>query len=256
MEILAIVPARSGSKSVPDKNIRMVAGKPMLAWSIGHALASSRINRVIVSTDSERYADIAREYGAEVPFLRPAEYATDTALDIDVFVHALTWLDEHEGYRPDIVVQLRPTYPKRDPADIDAMIMQLADHPEADSVRSLALATEIPYKMWVTEKEEHAPAPGQGTENGATGRILPLVKDIPECYNMPRQKLPTVYYQNACIDIARRSTIMEKHSMTGDVILGYIMRENLDIDTETELLKSQVKLLEAELDELRRTHAK
>ena len=92
MNILAIIPARSGSKSVIDKNIRMMGGKPMLAHSIGHALQSKYINRVIVSTDSERYAAIAREYGAEIPFLRPAEYATDTALDIEVFRHALSFL--------------------------------------------------------------------------------------------------------------------------------------------------------------------
>ena len=220
MEVLAIIPARSGSKSVPDKNIRMISGKPMLAWSIGHALGAGHITRVIVSTDSEEYADIARRYGAETPFLRPAEYATDTALDLDVFRHALTWLDENEGYKPDIIVQLRPTYPKRRVHDIQNMIEMLIDHPEADSVRSVAPATEIPYKMWTFDRDE---------------RILPVVKDLPECYNMPRQELPVAYYQNACIDVMRRSTILEKNSMTGDVILGYLMDENFDIDTEDEL---------------------
>ena len=240
MEILALIPARSGSKSVPDKNIRMVAGKPMLAWSIGHALGAGHITRVIVSTDSEEYAKIARDYGAEVPFLRPAEYATDTALDIDVFRHALKWLEENEGYKPDIIVQLRPTYPKRRVEDIESMIGMLIDHPEADSVRSVAPATEIPFKMWVS-------APGainkkttdDCIKTGDMGRIDPVVKDIPECYNMPRQELPTAYYQNACIDIMRRSTIMEKDSMTGDVILGYLMDENFDIDTEEELERVQ-----------------
>ena len=110
MNILAIIPARSGSKSVVNKNIRLINNKPMMAYSIEHALNSKLINRVIVSTDSEEYAEIARQYGAEVPFIRPAEYATDTALDIDVFRHALTFLKETEGYEADIVVQLRPTY--------------------------------------------------------------------------------------------------------------------------------------------------
>ena len=245
MEILALIPARSGSKSVPDKNIRYVAGKPMLAWSIGHALGAGSVTRVIVSTDSEKYAEIARSYGAEVPFIRPAQYATDTALDIDVFRHALSWLDEREGYRPDIIVQLRPTYPKRSIEDIEAMIRLLADHPEADSVRSVAVASEIPYKMWVaaeTVEDKAARSKGQRKEkngpdsaDGNLGRILPVVKDIPECYNMPRQELPVAYYQNACIDIMRYDTIMKKNSMTGDVILGYLMRENYDIDTEEEL---------------------
>ena len=224
MEILVLIPARSGSKSVPDKNIRMIGGKPMLAWSIGHALGAGLVTRVIVSTDSEEYAEIARKYGAEVPFIRPTEYATDTALDIEVFRHALTWLDENEGYRPDIIVQLRPTYPKRNVNDIQNMIEMLIDNPEADSVRSVAPATEIPYKMWTFDRE---------------GRILPVVKDLPECYNMPRQELPTAYYQNACIDVMRYDTIMKKNSMTGDVILGYLMQENLDIDTEEELEKAR-----------------
>lgn len=96
-KILALIPARSGSKSVVNKNIRKINGKPMMAYSIEHAKASKYINRIIVSTDSEEYAQIAREYGAETPFIRPAEYATDTALDIDVFAHALSFLKEKEG---------------------------------------------------------------------------------------------------------------------------------------------------------------
>lgn len=239
MEILALIPARSGSKSVPDKNIRMIGGKPMLAWSIGHALGAGHITRVIVSTDSEEYADIARKFGADVPFIRPAEYATDTALDIDVFKHALTWLDEHEGYRPDIIVQLRPTYPKRKVDDIQNMIEMLIDHPEADSVRSVAPATEIPYKMWVCKSENNKM---DDSANISIGRILPVVKDLPECYNMPRQELPTAYYQNACIDVMRYDTVMKKNSMTGDVILGYLMQENFDIDTETELEKAKAEI--------------
>ena len=161
MNVLAVIPARSGSKSVKDKNIRMVNGKPMLAYSIEHAKNSKHINRIIVSTDSEEYADIAKEYGAEIPFLRPAEYATDTALDYDVFLHCLTYLKEQEGYEADIVVQLRPTYPIRNIQDIDAMIEMLLDNKEADSVRSVAPAKEIPNKMWHKDID---------------GRITPLIQ--------------------------------------------------------------------------------
>lgn len=224
MNILAIIPARAGSKSVPNKNIRIIGGKPMLAHSVQHAIDSKLINRVILSTDSEEYAAIGREYGAETPFIRPSEYATDTALDIDVFEHALKWLKEKEGYEADIVVQLRPTYPKRNPEDIDKMISMLIEDAEADSVRSIALAGEIPYKMW------------RMSENG---EVKPLLTDVFEGYNMPRQELPTVYYQNACIDVMRGKTILEKHSMTGEKILGYVMTENLDIDTEAELEKAK-----------------
>lgn len=220
MNILAIIPARSGSKSVPHKNIRLLNGKPMLAYSIEHAKKSAYINRIILSTDSEEYAAIGREYGAEVPFLRPAQYATDTALDIEVFHHCLTFLEDQEGYRADIVVQLRPTYPIRDIEDIDAMIRILLDHPDFDSVRSIAPAKEIPYKMWHRQED---------------GSITPIMKDIKECYNMPRQQLPKVYYQNACIDVIRGSVILKQYSMSGSKIYGYQMLRNYDIDTEEEL---------------------
>ena len=237
MQILAIIPASAGSKSVPNKNIRNIGGKPMLAHSIDHAKESKTVNRIIVSTDSAEYARIAKEYGAEVPFLRPAEYATDTALDYDVFYHALTWLKENDHYMPDVVVQLRPTYPIRRSEDIDNMVELLLKHPEADSVRSMTKATEIPYKMWLLKdsciKSEVEGCQILGDEKGAaTGQIIPLIKDIPECYNMPRQQLPVAYYQNACIDVFRSMVVLEKHSMSGDCILGYEMSENYDIDTE------------------------
>ena len=249
MNILAVIPARAGSKSVPHKNIRLIGGKPMLAHSIEHAKQSQYINRVIVSTDSEEYAKIAREYGAEVPFLRPQEYATDTALDYDVFFHALTWLKEREGYEADIVVQLRPTYPIRNVSDIDNMIRLLMDNPQADSVRSMAKATEIPYKMWLSKPIEsqnladNIEAKEISFDNARRGlltgeEVHPLMTSIPECYNMPRQELPIAYYQNACIDVFRPKVVLEKHSMSGDVILGYEMTENYDIDTEEDFQKA------------------
>lgn len=241
MKVLAVIPARAGSKSVPHKNIRMIGGKPMIAHSITHAKESRYINRILVSTDSEDYAEIAREYGAEVPFLRPAEYATDFALDYDVFLHALTWLKENEGYEPDIVVQLRPTYPIRKVEDIDKMIEMLINNPKADSVRSMTKATEIPYKMWL-KAENIGENTDKGIENTDVVKIEPLMKDIPECYNMPRQQLPCVYYQNACIDVFRPFVVTEKHSMSGDYILGYEMSENFDIDTEEDFLRATERL--------------
>lgn len=219
MNILAIIPARSGSKSIPNKNIRLFNGKPMLTYSIEHAKASKYINRIILSTDSEEYAEIGRQYGAEVPFLRPAEYARDTSLDIEAFYHCLSYLSEVEKYYADIVVQLRPTYPIRDPSDIDAMIELMLKHADFDSVRSITPAKEIPYKMW---------------HKNTDGTISPIMKDIPECYNMPRQQLPQVYYQNACIDVVRGEVILKQRSMSGKRICGYEMSRNFDIDTEEE----------------------
>ena len=223
-EVLAIIPARSGSKSVKDKNIRMINGKPMMAYSIGHALQAECIDRVIVSTDSGKYAQIAREYGAEVPFLRPAEYATDTALDIDVFVHALRYLEENEGYMPELVVQLRPTYPVRRISDIENMVKYMRDNPDIDSIRCIAPAKEIAYKMWFKDENN---------------MLRPVMTDIPECYNMPRQQLPKIYYQNACIDVVRTEVVLNQHSMSGSKIAGYEMDENFDIDTEDEFLEAE-----------------
>lgn len=223
-EVLAIIPARSGSKSVKDKNIRMINGKPMMAYSIGHALQAECIDRVIVSTDSGKYAQIAREYGAEVPFLRPAEYATDMALDIDVFEHALRYLEENEGYMPELVVQLRPTYPVRRISDIENMVKYMRDNPDIDSIRCIAPAKEIAYKMWFKDENN---------------MLRPVMTDIPECYNMPRQQLPKIYYQNACIDVVRTEVVLNQHSMSGSKIAGYEMDENFDIDTEDEFLEAE-----------------
>lgn len=218
-KILALITARSGSKSVVHKNIRKINGKPMMAYSIEHAKASKYINRIVVSTDSEEYAAIAREYGAETPFIRPAEYATDTALDIDVFEHALGFFKEEEGYVPDIVVHLRPTYPYRNPADIDKMIeIMLADE-TVDAVRSVKKNEVVPHKMWYLK------------ENGT---MEPLMKDIPEAYNMPRQELPATYYQNGNVDLLRPRNVTEYHSMTGKNIKGFEMTEMYDVDTESD----------------------
>lgn len=232
--VLAIIPARSGSKSVVDKNIRIIGGKPMLAHSIDHAQRAACIDRVLVSTDSEKYAQIAKEYGAEVPFLRPAEYATDTALDYDVFHHALKWLQENEGYVPDLVVQLRPTYPLRDVRDIDRMVEMMIQDPSIDSMRCIAPAGEVPHKMWLMDEDTCEP--------GNSVMIRPLLTDIPEAYNMPRQQLPKVYYQNACIDVIRSRVILEDHSMSGKRIAGYVMTENYDIDTEEEFARAAQRL--------------
>lgn len=219
LKILALVTARSGSKGVPGKNIRHINGKPMMAYSIEHALASKYINRVILTTDSEEYAAIGREYGAETPFIRPAEYATDTALDIDVFEHALGWLKEKEDYVPDIIVHLRPTYPFRDVEDIDTMIKMMIDDESVDAIRSVTKNTVVPHKMWYLKED---------------GTLDSLMKDIPEAYNMPRQALPDTYVQNGNTDLLRPRCVTEYHSMTGKNIKGYVMKENYDVDCEAD----------------------
>src|SRR5512137_723249 len=128
MEILALIPARGGSKSIPRKNIRLLAGYPLMAYSIAAAIRSKGVTRTIVSTDDEEIARVAQSYGAETPFLRPLEYALDNTTDFPVFTHALSWLKENEEYQPDVVVQLRPTSPLRPPDCVDRAIQILLDH--------------------------------------------------------------------------------------------------------------------------------
>ena len=220
MKVLAVIPARSGSKSIIHKNIKLLNGKPLMVYSIEHALQSALINRVIVSTDDKNYAEIALRAGAEVPFIRPDEISLDDSTDLEFFQHALKWLKENEEYVPDICVQLRPTHPVRKITDIDAMITLLTDDPDADSVRSVVENTNtIPYKMWFMNDDKSLKAllgyPGH-----------------PEPYNMPRQLLPKTYFQNASVDIIRTSCITNKNSLSGSKILGYLMNEQFDIDYE------------------------
>ncbi len=220
-EVLALIPARSGSKVVPDKNIKPISGKPLLAYSIKHALDSELIDRTIISTDSPVYAEIARKYGAESPFLRPQEISQDSSTDLELFTHALNWLYEKESYVPDICVHLRPTYPIRNVKDIDKAIQILMNNPDIDSVRSVVLVNETPFKMWF---------------RGDSNLLSPVVKmEIKEAYNLPRQLLPGVFVQNACIDVVRTRIITEMKSMTGSRIYGYVMDNYFDIDTEQQL---------------------
>src|SRR5512133_1061873 len=141
-EIFALIPARGGSKGIPRKNIRNFSGYPLIAWSIAAAKQSELVTRIIVSTDDEEIAAVAREWGAETPFLRPAELAQDKSTDLPLFEHALKLLEEIEGYHPQIVVQLRPTSPIRPKTMVDDAIRILLNHPDADCVRGVVPAAQ------------------------------------------------------------------------------------------------------------------
>ena len=147
-EVLAIIPARGGSKSIPRKNILDFAGYPLIAYSIAASLGSATVDRVIVSTDDEEIAAISRAYGAETPFLRPVEFSQDETPDLPVFIHALEWLESQESYQPDIVIQLRPTSPFRKVSHIDQAVYQLLERPQADAVRTVCIPFQNPFKMW------------------------------------------------------------------------------------------------------------
>lgn len=231
--VLALIPARGGSKSIPHKNIRLLAGYPLIAYSIAAARAATLVTRVVVSTDDPEIAAVARSYGAEVPFLRPAEHAQDNTPDLPVFQHALNWLAENEDYRPEIVVQLRPTSPFRRVWHIDQAVARLLDRPEADAVRTVCLPFQNPFKMWRIQPD---------------GLMQPLIQiaDAPEPYNLPRQALPEVYWQTGYVDAARADTILTQGSMTGQRILPLVIdpSEWVDIDSPDDWRRAE-RLLES-----------
>lgn len=236
MHILALIPARGGSKSIPHKNIQPLAGFPLIAYSIAAATQSKFITRTIVSTDDAEIARIARGYGAETPFMRPAEFAQDNTLDYPVFTHALSWLNENEAYQPEILVQLRPTSPLRPPECVDQAVQILLEHPEADSVRGVIPSGQNPYKMWQINEQ---------------GRMTPLLSlsGVGEPFNSPRQALPQTFWQTGHIDAIRSSTITEKGSLSGDRIypLQIDPRYAIDIDTLSDWQRAEWVISQGDL---------
>lgn len=236
-EVLAIIPARGGSKSIPRKNARLFAGQPLLAFSIAAAQQADAVTRILISTDDAEMAEMARQLGAEAPFLRPTEIAQDSTLDLPVFQHALQWLAKNEGYKPDIVVQLRPTSPLRPPGLVDEAVRLLLAHPKADSVRGVVPSGQNPHKMWTFS---------------AGGPMQPLLKakGVAEPYNAPRQKLPATYWQTGHIDAIRAATILKKNSMSGEEIWPLVIdpRYAVDIDTLNDWRRGEWLATSGELD--------
>lgn len=230
--ILALIPARGGSKGIPRKNIKSFAGYPLIAWSIAAAKQSKLVTRIIVSTDDEEIAAVAREWGAETPFLRPDELALDKTTDLPVFEHALKWLEDVEGYRPDILVQLRPTSPFRPYGMVDAAVQILLNHKDADCVRGVVPAAQNPFKMWRFNGEDKP-----------LEQLL-TVEGIAEPYNAPRQILPPVYWQTGHIDAIRTGTIINKKSLTGEVIYPLVIdpKYTVDIDTPADWVKYEAAI--------------
>ncbi|NQS90934.1 MAG: acylneuraminate cytidylyltransferase, partial [Chloroflexi bacterium] len=205
VEVLALIPARGGSKGLPGKNIKPLGGHPLIAYSIAAALRSNLVTRTIVSTDENQIAEKAREYGAEVPFLRPEDIARDDTRDLPVFQQALKWLVDQEAYIPDLVVQLRPTSPFRPLGLVDTAVQILIDNPRATSVRGVVPSNQNPYKMWKIQED---------------GKMIALLEtDFSEPYNMPRQELPLTYWQTGHIDAIRVQTVLDG-SMSGEEIFS------------------------------------
>lgn len=219
MEVLAIIPARGGSKGLVNKNILPLLGHPLISYSIKAGLESKLISRVIVSTDSNVIAERSLKYGAEVPFKRPDELAQDDTLDIDVFIHALSWLKENEGYCPNFVVQLRPTSPVRKVDMIDGSIEKFANS-NYDSLRVVTESPISPFKMWRIDSNNNILCP------------LLTLENVNEPYNAPRQSLPRTFWQIGTLDIIRPEVIIETKSMSGSRILPVVVSSEFAVDID------------------------
>jgi len=218
--IVAIIPARGGSKGVPGKNIKTLAGYPLIAYSIVACQLSNKIGRTIISTDSEQIAEIARSYSAEVPFLRPPSISQDRSTDREFIVHALDWFKDHEGQEPDYFVHIRPTTPLREPASIDAAIQIIMEKQGATALRSVHEIPESPYKMF-------------SIKDGLLEGLYPD-DPRPEYYNLPRQNFPTVYKPNGYVDIIKRETVRESESLHGSKMVAFVTQVSVEVDSQEE----------------------
>lgn len=225
MNIVAIIPARKGSKSIKNKNIAIYKSKPLIYHSIKTALNIKLINRVIVSTNSNKYRKVAKKFGAEVPFLRPDNISKDSSLDRQFLVHAYNFLKFNEGYETDLFVLLRPTTPNREKeVVIKGINYFIKNINKADSMRSLSLFNQPPEKFFYKK-----------------GKFLKgyFDKNLKNEYHaQPRQKFKTAYLPNGYVDILKpRFFLKNKNKLFGKKILAYITEETNDIDTKVDLLK-------------------
>ena len=224
MKVVTVIPARGGSKSIPMKNIQQLAGRPLISYSINYSLKSELVSATVVSTDSTEISAIASNDGAEVPFLRPAEFATDESEDYEFMRHALDFF-EAEGRFYDVYVLLRPTSPLRPPGLIERAVDVLKANPSATSVRSITQAKEHPFRMWTIEP---------------SGGMHGFVGDVREPYNIPRQALPTVYFQTGDIELVRRDTL-KSGSVSGSNVYPLIIshEDMFDIDEWADLERAK-----------------
>lgn len=229
--VLAVITARGGSKRVPGKNIRPLAGKPLIAWTIEAALSCPQLSQVVVSTDDESIASVSRECGADVPFLRPDALAGDQAASLPVIEHAMRFMEQREGVVFDWVMTLQPTSPLRTAQDI-AAALALAD---ADACDSVVGVKPIPVHPVFAKKID------------ADGFLKPFLLEEPE--GLRRQDVvPPSYCRNGAMYLTRRAVLMEQHSLYGARIRPYVMPEerSVDIDTALDFLIAEQLLLAAQ----------
>ena len=218
---IALNPARSGSKRLPGKNIKLLNGKPLIFYSINAALETNLFTEVIISTDSQEIADIARSCGGTVPLLRPSEFATDLSSDIEWISHAVNLMLKTPHRDIDSVSILRPTSPLRSSSTIVKALKLLESTSWADSLRAMEITDKHPGKMWILDEEKKAqPYLDQ------TGEVTPT-------HNMPTQSLQTLWIQNASLEIIKFKSLISTKSISGNNVLGFEMPglEGFDINT-------------------------
>jgi CMP-N,N'-diacetyllegionaminic acid synthase len=227
--VVALIPARSGSERVPDKNIRPLAGHPLLAYAVASARQADIFDRVVCSTDSGKIAEVAQRYGADVPFLRPAKLATATSPDIEWIKHALDQLGDHY----DLFAIVRATNPFRGPDVLRRGLEQLLATPEADSIRAVELAKQHPGKMWVLE--------------GKTMRPLLDQSQLDVAWHAGQyQALPPIFVQNSALEIAWTRVVSQTGTREGRVVAPFLTEghEGFNIDDEEDWDRAR-RLLDA-----------
>ena len=226
--IVSIIPARSGSKGIKNKNILDMGGYPVISYSIIASILSNYVSKTIVSTDSKKIANISREYGAEIPFLRPKRISTDTSEDIEFLIHAIKWFKIKKKKVPTHWVLLRPTTPFRDPKLIDEAIKKIIKNKTATSLLSVHEFAESPAKMFGMQDEFlHGLSPFDPRK---------------EYFNLPRQSFPSTYFGNGYVDIIKTKTILEHNTMYGSKILGFETGDEGELDIKEDIIKLKFKL--------------
>lgn len=235
-EVLTIIPARGGSKSIPRKNIKELAGKPLIAWIIAAVQGASNSGRIIVSTDDQEIADCATQYGIEAPFLRPGEISQDLSTDLEFVLHALNFFKEKEGWVPDAVARFSPVTPMVPSSVIQDSIDLLLANPEIHSVRPISRLSHHPYKAWKIDGEFMVPA------------FSKEVTGFDEPYNLPRQLFPEMYAHLGAAGVAWTETFTKLNSTSGSILKYVLMKEEdafdinhpVDFDIAEILLKKRI----------------
>jgi N-acylneuraminate cytidylyltransferase len=224
--VLAIIPARSGSKGIKNKNIKKVYGKPLIYYTIKYAKKCKLIDKIIVSTDSEKYAKISRSFGALTPFLRSKKLAGDKIRDFPVIKDALNRCEKIYNKKFHFIIMLRPTSPFREKKLIERCIKKLVFY-NGTSIRTVQLANQHPYRCWILNKKKKY--------------IYGFKKKINEPYNMPRQILPKVFFQTGDLEIIIRKTLLEGSVSGNKVIPFFIKKKIYDIDSIRDLIEIKNK---------------